>query len=237
MTDFQLIKQIETLKMIKPNKEWVFFTKARILGEEPRKAMTYDIFSYLRFLTYRPVLATAACLMLFIGVFAYAQNALPGDLLYPVKKLTEKSQSVFVSKDKMPQYQLEQTNKRLNEVVTIAQGNKINKISSAVNELKEVTKNLEVNSDSSEGVQKEAQKILANKEKAVQALGTMVADNEELNSAMKTLVEREINDLGSRTLTDVQIGFLNSAKQNFADGEYIRALENIWLISNTTEIQ
>jgi len=234
MTESELIKNIKGLKQIKPNQEWVFLTKQRIAGNEAKTPnMAYRFADYFRFLNYKPALVIVACFGLLISTFVMSKNALPGDMLFPVKRIVEKSQEFFIPKDKLADYQLEQTSKRLNELVTIAQGNQINKISSAVNELKEVTKNLKSTGDN-EG----SQKVLADKEKVVKALGTMIADNEELNSAVKALVDREINDLEARTLTDEQANLLNSAKQSFAEGDYIRALESIWLISNqNTEIQ
>lgn len=234
MTEAELIKNIKGLRAIKPNQEWVFLTKRRIIGnEEERSGMVYRLSDYFRFLTYKPVIAAVsviACFGLIFGTFTAAQNSLPGDFLFPVKKIAEKGQRLFISKDKLAQYQFDQTNKRLNEVVIIAKSNQVQKISSAINELKEVTKNLKAVKD---GVKaEETEKVLVNKDEAVKALGIMVADNEELNSAVKILVEREIKDLDNRTMTDGQAKLLESAKQNFSVGEYIEALEEIWLISN-----
>jgi hypothetical protein len=234
MTESQLITNIKGLKSIKPNQEWVLLTKKRILGNEAKTpSMAYRFSDYFKYLTYKPVLATASAFVFFGiigGTVSMAQNALPGDALYAVKRITEKTQGLFVSKANLAQYQADQTTKRLGEIESLAQTKQIKKLSTAVTELQQTVKELNItNADTLE-----AQRVIATKDKVVQALGTMVSEIPEYNNAVKLLVEREIKDLESRTMTAEQTILLESAKQDFANGEYIKALESIWLISNQT---
>lgn len=240
MTDQDLIKNIKGLNQIKPNQEWVFLSKNRIMGEDANMAsakdgMAYRLVDYLKFLTYKPVLATVAFFGLLIGTFAMANNALPGDLLFPVKRIVEKTQGLFVSKDKLAKYQLDETQKRLDDLAKIAQQNQTKKIASGMDALKvslsQTAKNIKSGKLTKDTLD-EAKKLTEKKAEVEKALGVVVSDDEELDNAIKDLVSREIQDLEKRAMTEDQTILLNSAKQSFESGDYNKALENVWLISN-----
>lgn len=241
MTEAELIKKIQGLREIKPKKEWVFLTKSQILGEAPSSIsnighrmsnMLSNMSNILFFPKYKVVLAPVLAIFLFIGVFALSQNSLPGDLLYSVKKLTEKGQAVFVSDTNKSKYQLEQANKRLEDLNKIAEQNQVNKLAPAIDEfqksLSQATKNLKESPEISKEILDQAKKIVENKEKVEKTLGTMIAETELEN----TLVEYLIKDLENRTLTEEQTKLLEEAKASFETGNFSQALEKIWQISN-----
>lgn len=238
MTDQALIKSIKGLNQIKPNQEWVVFAKSRIMGADAmayeQPSMPYRLADYFRF-AYKPALATVAFFGFIIGTFAMANNALPGDLLFPVKKIAERVQGAFVPKDQMAQYQLNETQKRLDDLAKIAQQNQTKKIAQGMDEFKATLSQTAKNIKSGELGQNtinEAKKLADKKAEVEKSLGVVVSDDDELSSAIKDLVSREIQDLEKRALTEEQTKLLDSAKQSFEAGDYSKALESVWLLSN-----
>ena len=100
MTEAELIKKIKTLKEIKPRKDWVVLTKTQILGNVEVRPQLF-LFPF-----FKPAYAGLFLFLLLIGLAEFSQGALPGDPLYSLKRITEKAQSVFVSKEEQPKLQL-----------------------------------------------------------------------------------------------------------------------------------
>ncbi len=225
MTSEELIGKIRELRQIKPRKDWVLLTKTQILGEDK------PVFS--PFFIFRPVPVFAGVLFVFIlfGFLGTSQNSLPGDLLYPIKKITEKARVVFVSETGKPKANLELANKRLEEINQIAQNNEVRKLVPAINEfqasISKVTENLTAlkGADVKE-IAKEAQKIEENKKK-IESLGVEVGETEELENAYKILAEREIKNLEQNSLTETQEEALKEAKEYFEKGDFATALIKI----------
>ena len=234
MTDSQLIKKIRELKQIKPSKNWVVLTKKELFREEcpvfENKHSILNIFPRLA-LNYKPALATFVFLGIFIiAALAFAQNALPGDPLYSLKRIAEKGKAVILAQSNNPQSQLELANKRLEELARIAQTNQVRKLSPAINEFQisasQAAKGLKAPKKITKEVVKEAKKLEENKAK-VESLGVIIDDTEELDTALAQLVEREIKDLENRTLTEEQQETLEKVKYDYEKGDYTGALEEI----------
>ena len=244
MNERNLIKKIQTLKKIEAQKDWVVLTKSQILGSDKaartsRISEILEVFQVLpRFAWgYKPALAAITFIGLLAGVFGFSQNALPGNLFYPVKKLTERAETFFVSSQDLPQAQLQLANKRLAELNQIVQNNQVKNMAPAINEFKnsalEAAKELKRVDDSpklTRGIVDEAGKLKENKEK-IEALGIVVGETKELNEALSQLVEREIKDLESRSLTPNQKELLEKAEKDYQEGNFEQALENLLLLS------
>jgi len=247
MNEKNLIKKIQTLKQIEPEKDWVVLTKRQIVGFEDVQikhsfSFTDQIFGVFQVLSglgfnYKLALATLAVIGVLGGTIGFSQAALPGDLLYPVRKLVDKTGYLFVSKNDQPKLGLEIANKRLEELTIIAQNNQGRNLAPAINEFKqsmvEAADKLKIVDGSpkiTREIVKETGKLMENKEK-VEALGVVVGETKELNQALSQLVEREIKDLESHSLTEEQTGILAQAKQDFEDGSYEKALEGILILS------
>ncbi len=236
MTEKELIGKIRELRQIQPRKDWVSLTKSQILGEEPtyRDRVSVNFFPF-----WKPALATVMAFGILFGVFSFAQKSLPGDILYSIKKLTEKSQAVFVSEKELPKYNLEIANKRLDELTEIAQTNQVKKLAPAIQEFQaNVSKAAESlartkNSDVPKIVS-EIKKMKETKENIESSLATKFGDDEirDLDSASLQLIEREIKYLEGRTLTDPQKELLIQAKKDLESGDYEDALLKIYSISN-----
>lgn len=239
MEETKLICKIKELRELKPNKDWANFTKTRIIGEEPKK----DLVSILEFfprLIYRynkPAFAVLIVFGFITGAFTFAQSSLPGDPVYILKKITEKSRLALASPQDLPTVQLELVNNRLEELAEIAKTNQqAEKLAPAVQEFRaNVSKAVEglANAQNPDvgKIVLETKKIRENKQK-IETLGIAVGKTPELENALLTLISREINNLEIRTLTEDQQKKFIEAKTDFENGDYSCALEKIWSINN-----
>ncbi len=236
MTEKELIGKIRELRQIKPRKDWVSLTKSQILGEEPKRSLAPfgEVFPRF-FFGYKPAFAIVLSVFILFGVFSFAQNSLPGDILYSIKKITEKSQAVFVSEKELPKYNLEIANKRLDELTEIAQTNQVKKLAPAISEfqanMSEAAKSLAtVKGQDVEKIVAQTKKLEENKQKVEEVLATKI-ETEDYDNALVQLVENQIKDLESRTLTEEQKLLFEEAKADFSAGDYSQALEKILILS------
>jgi len=233
MTEKELIGKIRELRQIQPRKEWVSLTKTQILGEEESKLDSIISVFHVFFL--KPAYAGLIVVFVLFGLFGISQNSLPGDLLYPIKKITEKSQAVFVSEEELPKYNLEIANKRLDELNQIAQTNQVKKLAPAISEFQakasEAAESLaKAKKPDVEKIVAQTKKLEENKQKVEEVLATKI-ETEEYDNALAQIVESQIKDLEGRTLTEIQQELLAEAKELYEAGNFAQALEKIWLLS------
>lgn len=231
MTDKELVRKIKELRQIEPRKDWVLLTKKSILGE---KKQGFSLIPRVN-----PVFAIPGAyfaLLLAAGLlFSASQHTVPGDLLYSVQKLEEKAQLGFSTEAEKPRLYLEIANKRLEELNKIAEENRVNNIAPAVKEfqmsLSEAAKALDTTDPGiTKEIVEETQKLRENKEK-VESFGVVIGNTDELDMALALLVEREIEYLGERTLTEGQQELLGQIKAYFEEEDYDLALEKILQLS------
>lgn len=250
MEEKQLIGKLRKLRQIKPNPNWVVLTKSQILGQD-KPSLSLSSVGYCLRLFFGQRLAYAGLIFVFIlvGLFGLGQKSLPGDLLYPIKKITEKSQAVFVSEENKPQASLELANKKLEELTKIAQTNQVKNLAPAINEFQasvsEAAKNLSrIDATSSDPavVKKfvDQAKNIEKKVKEVKSLGVVI-EGEELSelkevsnklelASLVLVLKNMISDLENRTLTEKQEEILAQMKELVAEGKYSEALE-LYLIN------
>ncbi len=238
ITEKDLIKKIGLLRQIKPKKEWVVLVKKEILREEPKMNFS-TVLKTLPRLIFSPkfVFAEVLSVLIFFGIFTSAQNSLPGDLLYPVKKITEKARLIFVSEDEKPTAQLELANKRLEELSKIAEQNQVEKLAPAIKEyqasVSEAAKNIK---KITKEVIQQNQKLAETKAKIESSLGVKIDETENYKDSISNKIaeaeisELQIKDLEGSTLNDVQQKTLEEAKQAFEDGNYRLTLDLIQLL-------
>lgn len=238
MTENQLIGTIKELRQIKPRKDWVFLTKTQIMGEDlgaTKSLGILDIFPRLIF-QYKFALATLSVFCILAGTFIFAQNVLPGDPLYSIKKITEKGRMLLASETEKPNIQLGLVNKRLEELNNIAQTNQVKKLAPAIQEFQDnvsaAAKDLaQAKEPDVKQIVDTTKKIEENKQK-IEAMGVVIGDSKELDNALAQIVEKEIKDLDNRTLTENQKGILDQAKEKFEAADYSAALEKILLLNS-----
>jgi hypothetical protein len=239
MTEKDLVKKLNLLKEIKPEQDWVVLTKRQFIREVRNPSLAEQILEVFRIFPnlsfqYKPALVSLVCLGLLTGTFGLSQVALPGDPFYPIKKMTEKAGNFFVSKDNLPKVNLELANKRLDELTQVAKNNQVRNLAPAINEfqasISQVAKDLNDSPKLTKELVKGTEKLKENREKVV-AMGVAVGETEELNQVLSQLVERELKDLESRSLTDAQAKLLQTAKEDYQAGNVSQALEKIILLS------
>ncbi len=225
MTQEELIAKIKDLKAVEPSNDWVLSTKTRILGTETRA----ELFPF-----FKPVYAGLFCLLFLIGLFEVSQDSLPGESLYYLKKITEKSQVFLSSEAEKPSLSLAQANKRLEELDTIARKNEVQKLAPAIDEFQskvsEAAKSLSRVNKVDEQIVAQARKLDENKEKVEKSLATKIETDDYYN-ALAAVVQREIADLESKDLTEQEKAGLEQAKQYLEQEDYTEALITILEIS------
>ena len=230
MDEKTLIGKIEILRQIRPRKNWVVLTKKRILGEERTlPGLFSDSLRVFQGLFYQYKLALASLILLFIlgGTFVFAQKSLPGEPLFVIKKMTEKTRAVFVAENERPKVQLELANKRLEDLAKIAETNDVRKLAPAIDEFQanvsEAAKNLTKAKTVGKDIILQTQELEKNKEKIEKTLATQIG-TEELENVYKDLAEQQIKDLENSSLTESQEKILEEAKEYFEAGDYSNSL-------------
>ncbi len=238
MQEKELICKIKELRNIKPSQNWVAFNKTKVLGVKP-KANWVSVLEFFPGLIYKHSKLAFASLIIFgfvAGAFGFAQGALPGDPIYALKRVSEKTRLAFVSERDLPNVQLEFVNKRLEELNTIAQTKQVKKIAPAIQEFQASisraakdlanAQNLDVAKTVSET------KKIAEKKHKIESLGIVIGDTPDLDSALLLLIQREIKDLQVSSLTDEQKTIFADAVADFEAGNYSDSLEKILMLSN-----
>ncbi len=239
MTEQELIHKIQKLRDIKPRKDWVIFTKQRILSEKPefvrdRVSISFEeILTGMRFiLNHKPAFITLTAVLVLIGTFGFAQNSLPGDLLYSFKKITEQTQKTFISEK---EFNIKIVNNRLDDLIKIAQSNSTKNLAPAINEyqasvsevarklVKDETKN---NPDEIKKIVKDV-KSIEKRTAEIKSLGVQIDENIELDGALVQLITLQVQELEKKTLTPEQAESIGEIKTDIEAGKYSEALEKI----------
>ncbi len=252
MTDQELIQKIKELKQIKPSQDWVVSCKNRILSEEQEnrefeQSPALTNFGFLRFvsdfvrdykLTLKPVLVTAVCFGIIVGLFGFTQNTVPGDFFYSVKKVKEITQVAFSPDGQKSIVYLQFANKRLEDLKKIAESNDVRNLAPCLEDfqanISEAAKDLvkiDVNVTSSDpsiikGIVKQTQE-LEKKKAEVKTFGIVLGENKEWENAVADFVETQINGLEGM----VEKEQLEEIKQLEQEGNFTAALEKILFLS------
>jgi chaperonin cofactor prefoldin len=231
MTEKELILKIQGLRDIKPKKAWVFLTKREILGEEPvetTRISWLEVFPRM-FFQHKLAFASLALIVVVVCAFGFSQNAVPGDILFSLKKVTEKAQTAFVPSEGQLKNRLELVNKRLEELTKIAEQNQVKKLSSAIEEC-QASMSQVVNKASNVRKPEEARKIVPEIKKMegnlqnLKTYGVEISNAENTENIYKPVVDVLIKDLENRTLTEDQQKLLTEAKETYEAGDYPNTL-------------
>jgi len=234
MEEKELIVKLRELRQIKPSQDWAILAKNRILGQEKKyENPAAIVLSIFRIIFAKPAYAGLAVVFIFIGLFGaftFAQNSLPGDRLYSIKKITEKAQAVFVSETDKPEFSLNLANKRLEELARIAGANRVRNLPLAIAEtqtsISEANKNLAKASNPVE-IKKIVDKIEEKAQLISQTLGVAFGEvelEELIQTSDKLYVEDLISVLETSTLTEEQKEILSQIKELIEEEKYSEAL-------------
>ena len=252
MAEKDLIKKIKELRQIKPREDWVVFAKKEILGEEPtyreKFSAILEVFPRVIFPTGsvhgRLAYAVLTVLAVLVGVFGFSQHTVPGDLLFSLKRITENSQTVFVSEQTQLRHDFEIANKRMDDLIKADENNQTNKIASAVkevnNSISQVARNLERIEEPERAIEAivEIRKIEKKQEQIKTVLAAGVEPEEEKVNSVQELYKtpasvllKSLENL-EEILDMVQKELLEEARADFENGNYSQALEKVLKISN-----
>lgn len=231
MTEKDLIAKLQELKQIEPRKDWVFLTKNSILSQRVQLVQEErpSIFSLLVFAR-RPALVSLVLAGLVIWTFTFAQNSLPGDLLYPLKRTTEKIHSLFIPEEKRPKFTLEMTEKRLEELNRVVQTGATRKLFPAITEVEASTKEAAkevsrvVKEKGGEEALRSIEKYVERRDKTRQVFGALGVEPITSQEDEKLYVEFLIGEWEKRDLSESQEELLKTAKEFFDKGDYSSAL-------------
>ncbi len=249
MTDKELINKIRGFRDVKPSKNWVLLAKKRIFDEEPIIAPRYEkktdrerasvslsnLFEEIKIIfSHKFAFASILSLLLLFGVFAFAQNSLPGNFLFPLKRVVENSQAVFVSQNEQSNYDIGIAQKRLKELVEVAQKNSVKNLAPAINEyqasISKVADNLYRAKDE-KNIKEIVAKIqeLKKQELGIKSLSDVVVPTNnswDIASAqvLINMLEPFVEDLKSRSLTDEQKEALERVENYLQERDYDEAL-------------
>ncbi len=136
-SDNELISQIRKLREIKPDSAWSASVRTQIVGQDMvgQKKSILSVFG-AALSQYRISFASLAVFLMAGGTVAIAQNSLPGDSLYAVKRATERGLALIEGKGNVASANLDLAAKRLAEIDLISQKNLGQKIPAALEEYK-----------------------------------------------------------------------------------------------------
>ena len=241
ITQKQLIEQVKGLKEIKPRQEWVSLLKSRIIAERQtenafqntpaKKAGILDILPYV-FFQKKTAYAFATLVFLVVGVLGFAQYTMPGDALFPVKKLAEQSQANLMGQTTLNK-EIANLSNRINDLAQVAKDGRKENIPSVIVEIKanasELAKNLKDNPVQDPQAMKE---IATTLKTLASVAGTDLSENQGVKDLYQTVVSSQIADFEKATLTEEQKEILVEAKKLYEEEKYPQALEKILAISN-----
>jgi len=205
MTEKELLEQLNELKSIKPNQNWASWLLSNILSQsssviasEAKQSQKPKIhlvsFSFLHH--YQKALVSAALVVLFISTFALAQTSLPGNLLYPVKTLTQNAKIALAPKDYKPVVRMQITKARLEDMAKITDQEQVIALMS-----QNIQKDLEAIPQELKNIQKKQKTLDISKQVQTEAkdLNNMIART-QLQSQDKEALEKTTQDTQAQVL-------------------------------------
>jgi len=227
MQEKQILKQLKKFKKIRPDKNWVFSTKREILGEN---FQTFPIFQYLFSIS-------AITTLIFIALFQFSAQVLPGEPLYIFKKAKENILAKFV-KEKEPEVKIQAFKNRTEELKEITKKNSTKKLSKGIEELKNQAKETSRVLNQRKVKPKDLKNVMAslqNIKEVEKNLGINFeseSEIEEYQRSLKNQIKLIIEDLEQRSLTDKQKEILESAKKDLEQENLESALTNVLRLNN-----
>ncbi len=120
MQEKELIQKLQDLKQIKSNQDWANWLKANILQTKPQSGLynkpkvKLAVFSFIS--KYQKTLVPSLLAFFFVFSFAFAQTTLPGNILYPIKTLTQNAKIYLASENTKPVVRLEVVKARMGDL-------------------------------------------------------------------------------------------------------------------------
>ncbi len=235
LTEKQLIETLRCLKEIKPREDWAGLLKAQILAEKKEAVVAekigiMEVLSNV-FLQRKMAYSFATLAFLIIGLIGFAETTVPGDLLFPVKKLAEQSQAALLGQTGI-QKSVAVLNNRINELAQATKDGKSESVSSAITEISANAKDLAEGLKNNTIDDKNAIQQIADSLKVLADTGADLSNDQDVMDLYQIVAANQIEDLQNTTLTDEQKLILAEAESLYEEGKYADSLEKILTINN-----
>jgi hypothetical protein len=176
--------------------------------------------------------AFAVVLFLIVGVFGFANHTVPGDVLFPVKKIAEQSQAALTGQTALKQ-NVANLNSRINDLSQVAKEGKKDNIPSAISEINTNVSVLAQSLKDNPAQDPQTIKDIAASLKTLASVpGTDLSEFQEIKDLYQMVAQSQIDNLEKTTLTEEQNKALAEIKDLYEQGKYTEALEKILLINN-----
>ncbi len=231
MKEKDIIKNLKMMKEITPDSEWVLKNKRALLGEEESFSIISeirDLFNNIIF-AYKFVSVLIVAVFSFTSIVVYAQNSLPGDALYSVKRATEKAQFAFRQGDDVT-LNFEIAQRRLAELDRAVSNSSPKNLNPAIEEFQAIVSEASKKAMLSEDINLIAEEI-KKIEEGKKRMGSLEIENEDFNKLKIRIACKRTEDLISftetRTLTERQEELFEDAIKHYEEGECYKAEEII----------
>jgi hypothetical protein len=234
MQDKDLISKLQELRQIKPSQDWVVSLKKQIIPGKPGfRVQISSVLEVLpRLFQKKLAYATITLAAVLFGLFGVSMSTVPGDLLFPVRRIAEKSQGVLLSGADQSKYNLEIANKRLEELATIVRTNKTNNIASAIQEVKQSV------ADAAKDLNNNPQDLDETASQITNSATLAMLNNSQVSqisdALMPITVQQLIQSLEKTTLTENQQKTLVEVKDLYDKGNYNDALVRVLYLSHNS---
>ena len=236
------------MKAVRPNAQWVAFSKKNIMTkqfEEPATVATFaSILNTIGHAFETPKVLTPVLSGLIVAVFGFSiitAQTLPGDGLYSLKQTIETVRISLLSPEAQAIAKVEQADNRLTELDKISKEseNQGKKLAAGI---VEVQKALTVASTQLSKLPENqkaelVQNIVSKISKIEKTTNASIMDNEseDYQTFYKILAESQIKEFEANinNLTAEQKSLLKSAKESFDVSDYSKAVETLYQIQPT----
>lgn len=226
MTEKQVIKKIKTLKQIKPNRNWVLFTKKEILEQgKEEQIMSWLFTPFSRpALVVRPLIAGVLILS---GVFVYLYLGALTPQFVQIPFLSERRAEAETMRASLAEVQASLAEIRLS-LNNLKNSRNLNQALAMTEVIKATAfRGEEILRDmKTEGVSKKVLTALNEVENTFKGL------QESSFSIQREMIEILLEDLGQRSLNEEDQTRLANAQDYYDEGKYNEAMILIMRISN-----
>lgn len=236
------------MRAVKPNSQWVAFSKKNIMTkqfEETEAVATFaSIFNTIGHAFETPKVLTPVLSVMIVAVFGFSiitAQTVPGDGLYSLKQTIETVRISLLSPEAQAIAKVEQADNRLTELDKISKEseNQGKKLAAGI---VEVQKALTVASTQLSKLPENqkaelVQNIVSKISKIEKTTNASIMDNasEDYQTFYKILAESQIKEFEANinNLTKAQKSLLKSAKESFDVSNYSKAVETLYQIQPT----
>ena len=244
MQNSEIITKLQNLKTIQPSQAWLCNNREKLVNQIPEDLWKMPAWS-MAVLSLVLVTGTGAIM---IGAVGAAQNSLPGEMLHPLKIVSEKAQASFVSDNKRSELEVRFVENRVKELNQILDqtgpekkaakakevSKKITQYKKELEQAKEKSPDLVIDHalEQAQEVSDETLKIVASVD--ADASGMESVENQEIST--EEIIARIAADI-EKLQAELGQEALEQAKNYFENKDYVLALDALTNLQNNDIIK